>query len=301
MGGKLRSRVPNLPSALLSPPPDSSCPSRLARPSDIATCGARGRPTDVVIGTQDDGDILDERDERERPGDEGERAKDLDLVGLRVNNVFGDGDLVHVRALPASRNAAPLRTILAAPPHGRGLPAGRNAALPRDPRDPSSPCGGSPSARTRPPCRPQRCAGRTAAVKSAAAEPHVESAAAASEPPWRAPSPPPWSLAWAPCSRTATERAAVDLAWPLAGCSRGRRRLAVDHAVGKELAQTGGVLARPPWTRTADAESSRGRHCTTDLARPPSGSSLRRRASLAAADGSLRDRATGASARTGSG
>lgn len=131
-------------------------------------------------------------------------------------------------------------------------------------------CRGSPSTRTRPPCRSQRHAARTTAMKRAVIEPRVQSVAAALEPPWRAPSPPPWSLAWPPCLRTDTKRAVVDLARSLAGCSRGHRRLIVD---------TGGVLARPSWTRartrTADAGSSCGCHCTTDLARPPSGSSLR--------------------------
>jgi hypothetical protein len=49
----------------------------------------------VVVGAQDDGDVLDERDERERPEDEGEGAVDL-LVGLRVRDVLGEGALVDV-------------------------------------------------------------------------------------------------------------------------------------------------------------------------------------------------------------
>ena len=50
----------------------------------------------VVVGAQDDGDVLEERDEGERPEDEGEGAVDL-LVALRVRDVLGEGALVHVQ------------------------------------------------------------------------------------------------------------------------------------------------------------------------------------------------------------
>lgn len=141
------------------------------------------------------------------------------------------------------------------PSHGSDLPAGRNAALPRDPWDPilavprKPICMDAPSLPTATMRWPHR-----------RSEEHCRGASLA----WRAPSPSPWSLTWPPRSRTAMERATTDLARPLAGCSRGRRRLAMDHAIGKEPAQTlvpGGVLARPPWTRartrTTDAGGAR--------------------------------------------
>jgi hypothetical protein len=59
-------------------------------------CKADARTLAAVVGAQDDGGVLEERDEGERPEDEGERAEDL-LVGLRVRDVLGEGALVHVQ------------------------------------------------------------------------------------------------------------------------------------------------------------------------------------------------------------
>jgi hypothetical protein len=50
----------------------------------------------VVVGAEDDADVLEERDERERPEDEGEHAEDL-LVALRVLDVLRERRLVHVQ------------------------------------------------------------------------------------------------------------------------------------------------------------------------------------------------------------
>jgi hypothetical protein len=50
----------------------------------------------VVVGAEDDTDVLEERDERERPEDEGEHAEDL-LVALRVLDVLRERRLVDVQ------------------------------------------------------------------------------------------------------------------------------------------------------------------------------------------------------------
>lgn len=50
----------------------------------------------IVVGSEDNGDVLDERDESECPEDKGEDAEDL-LVGVRVLDILGEGALEDVQ------------------------------------------------------------------------------------------------------------------------------------------------------------------------------------------------------------